>query len=353
MDARTAASHRLHNQQIAQPTLTSPVEVVRHLGAIQGQDYLGAKWSIGLRLPGSTDAAIEQAIALHAIVRTWLLRGTLHFAAADDVRWMLALVAPRLIAGNARRYHQLELDEPTLARSNALLAGALQGGRELDRRALLALLEERGISTEGQRGVYLLQRASLDGLIAQGVQRGRYGSFFALDTLPPAKSFSHEESLAELARRYFISRGPATLRDFVWWSSLTTPDARAAIASIQGELDEDTIGDQVCWRAGVSPTIDEVPAALLPGFDEYLLAYQDRGVALDPAHAQLIQRGGMFAPAIMIEGRVVGTWQRAVKKRSATITLQPFAPLSDSQLQAISDAAQRYGAFLGLPVEVH
>src|SRR5690606_10922905 len=158
-----------------------------------------------------TDAAIQQAIASHAIVRTWLLRGTLHLAAAEDVRWMLALVAPRLIAGNAHRYHQLELDEPTLIRSTDLLAGALQGGKTLDRRELLVLLEKHGISTEGQRGVYLLQRASLDGLIAQGVQRGQYGIFFALDRLPPA-TLSREEALAEMARRYFTTRGPATLR---------------------------------------------------------------------------------------------------------------------------------------------
>lgn len=353
MDIRIAARHRLHNQQIAQHTLATPVEVARWLGALQGQDYLGAKWSIGLRLPGSTDAAIQQAIASHAIVRTWLLRGTLHLAAAEDVRWMLALVAPRLIAGNAHRYHQLELDEPTLIRSTDLLAGALQGGKTLDRRELLVLLEKHGISTEGQRGVYLLQRASLDGLIAQGVQRGQYGIFFALDTLPPGDTLSREEALAELARRYFTTRGPATVQDFVGWSSLKTPDARVAIASVQSELVEDTIGDQVCWRPDSSPAESSVPAALLPGFDEYLLAYQNRSAALDPAHRRLIVRGGMFAPTIVIEGRVVGTWQRTVRKRSVKITLQPFAPLSEGDLQAISHAAQRYGEFLGLPVEVH
>lgn len=352
MTSTPITQHRLHNQQITQHTLASPAEVVRYLGALQGQDYPGVKWSIGLRVPGCTDADVEQALAKHAIVRTWLLRGTLHIAAAEDVRWMLALVAPRLIAGNARRYQQLELDEPTLMRSNDILARALQDGQELDRRALLALLEDHGISTEGQRGVYLLQRASLDGLIGQGVQRGQYGIFFALDRLPPA-TLSREEALAEMARRYFTTRGPATLQDFVWWSSLTTPDARAALDSVRGELIEEKIDGVSYWRADISPTDSDGFAALLPGFDEYLLAYQNRRAMLDPSHAPLIQRGGMFAPTIVIGGRVVGTWQRTVRKRGVTVTLSPFAPLREDVLQAIKRPVQQYGDFLGLPVEVH
>lgn len=352
MDALAIARRRLHNQQIAQPAFHTPAEVVRWLGALQGQDYPGAKWSVGLRLPGSTDAAIEHALAEHAIVRSWVLRGTLHVVAAEDIRWLLALVGPRLIAGNARRYAQLGLDEPTMARSNDILAGALQGGQELARPALLALLDQNGISTEGQRGVYMLQRASLDGLIAQGVQRGAHGIFFALDTLPPARTPSREEALAEMARRYFTGHGPATVRDFVWWSSLTTADARAALASVQSELVEDTIDGQVYWRAGGSPPTSEVTAALLPGFDEYLLGYQDRSAVLHPEHAPHITRGGMFAPTIVSEGPVVGTWQRTVKKRAVVIALSPFAPLSDGELEAVSGAAQRYGAYLGLPVEV-
>jgi len=353
MDAHILTQHRLHNQHITHQTLATPVDVVRWLGAIQGQDYPGAKWAIGLRLPGNTDADIEQAIAGHAIVRTWLLRGTLHLSAAEDLCWMLALVAPRLINGNAHRYAQLALDEFTLTRSNDILAGALQGGVELDRRALLALLEEHGISTEGQRGVYLLQRASLDGLIAQGVQRGQYGTFFALDTLPPGRALAREEALAELARRYFTTRGPATLQDFVWWSSLTTPDARAAIASIQGEIVEETVDGQRYWRPEVSPIESKEVAALLPGFDEYLLAYRDRRAALAPEHEPHIKRGGMFAPTIMVGGRIAGTWQRKIKKRAVAITLNSFAPLSDRARAAVTSAAQQYGEYVGLPVEVH
>ena len=165
------AVHRLHSQQLEHTCLEKPGEVVRYLGAVQAQDYAGAKWSIGLRLPDGTDAGVEQEIADNVIVRTWAMRGTLHFVAAPDVRWLLALVAPRIIARNTRRYSELELDERTLARSNAVQADTLRGGERLDRRSLLAILEENGISTRGQRAAYMLQRASLDDLICQSAVR--------------------------------------------------------------------------------------------------------------------------------------------------------------------------------------
>lgn len=353
MDTSTIAQHRLHNQHITQYRVHTPAEVVGWLGAIQGQDYSGAQWAIGLRLSGSTSIVIEQAIAEHAIVRTWLLRGTLHLVAAEDIRWMLALIAPHVIAGNARRYKQLALDVGTMARSTDILAEALQGGRERDRAELLAILEQHGISTEGQRGVYLLQRASLDGVIAQGAQRGRNATFFSLDKLPAQdRVSSREEALAELARRYFTSRGPATLQDFVWWSGLKIADARAALASIQSTLVEDMVDGQRYWRPDTSPSPPESVGALLPAFDEYLIGYRDRRAALDRDHEQALKHGGMLSPMITVRGCVAGTWKRTVTKRAAVITLNPFAPLSDGQREAVEGAAQRYGEYLRMPVEL-
>src|SRR3712207_6350881 len=130
----------------------------------------------------------------------------------------------------------------SLARSNAVLAGALRGGNRYDRRELLAILERNGISTRGQRAAYMLQRASLDGLICQGVVRGNNPTLMSLDeSLPAARVMAHDEALAELARRYFTSRGPATLQDFVWWSGLTTADARAGLKAITADLVRKTI----------------------------------------------------------------------------------------------------------------
>lgn len=353
MDAATIARHRLYNHHITQPRLQTPSEVVGWLGAIQGQDYAGAKWSIGLRLPGSTDTLIEHAFDTRAIVRSWLLRGTLHVAAAGDLGWMLDLIAPRVIAGNTRRYRELELDDATLARSNDILAAALRDGAQRERGELLAILEQHGISTTGQRATYMLQRASLDRLICQGAARRNKPTFYAIDHLPGRpRTLARDEALAELARRYFTSRGPATLQDFIWWSGLTASDARAGLESIRAELVEETVNGTQTWRPPSEPPAGELPPVLLPGFDEYLLGYQDRSAVLDPRFAQRVVPGGngMFSPTIVIGGRVVGTWKRDVKKSAVIMTPQPFEPLSDKDLRAFDRAAQPYGAFMKLPV---
>ncbi len=241
---------RLYNQRIACSQFTSPHEVVAWLGAMQAQDYTGAKWSIGLRLPGSSDAAIEQAIAARAIVRTWPMRGTLHFVETSDVRWMLELLTPRIVAGSARRMQQLELDEAIIARSKELFARALQGGKQLTRGDMFQLLEGAGISSAGQRGYHLLARAAQDGMICFGVPSGKQQTFALLEEwAPQAKRLGREEALAELARRYFTSQGPATLQDFMWWSGLTAADARFGVQAAGrlpgAALVQETIGSGV------------------------------------------------------------------------------------------------------------
>jgi hypothetical protein len=343
---------RLHSHRLERPGLGTPAEVVAWLGAVQAQDYAGAKWSIGLRLPESTDAGIEAAISRNSLVRTWAMRGTLHFVAAADLRRLLALVAPRIIARNARRYSELGLDERTLSRSNAVLAGALRGGKHLDRSELLGVLEHRGISTRGQRAAYMLQRASLDGLICQGVTRRNNPTFVLVDErLPETGAMEPGEAAAELAKRYFTSRGPATLQDFVWWSGLPAADARAGLEEIKGHLVRETIEDKTYWRSGPVPEVDSSAVYLLPGFDEYLLGYRDRGASLDPARAKALNAGGgMLNPTIIAGGRVVGTWRRTFKKDTVVIEVSAFEPLGEPRNHALSAAADRYGRFVGMPV---
>jgi hypothetical protein len=348
------ALQRLRSHQLERPRLGTPGEVVAWLGGAQAQDYAGAKWSIGLRLPGSTDAGIEAEISGNSLVRTWAMRGTLHFVAAADLRWLLALVAPRIIARNARRYSELGLDERTLSRSNAVLAGALKGGNRLDRSELLDALEHGGISTRGQRAPYLLQRASLDGLICQGVMRRNNPTYVLVDEwLPETRAMEPGEAAAELARRYFASRGPATLQDFVWWSGLPATDARAGLEEIKGHLVQEIIEDRTYWLSGPVPEDGSSAVYLLPGFDEYLLGYRDRGASLDPARAKALNAGGgMLNPTVVAGGRVVGTWRRTFKKDSVLVEVSPFAPLSEASNRALSVAAERYGRFLGMPATV-
>jgi hypothetical protein len=346
----TLSAQRLHNQQIANPACQSPGAVVAWMGALQGQDYIGAKWSIGLRLPGSTEADIERAFTEGELVRTWAMRGTLMVVNPADVRWMVALLGPRIVAGNARRYRELELDGATLLRGNALLEKALADG-PLTRRELLPLLDASGISTAGQRGVHMLQRASLDGLICQTEMKGNNNPAFKLmeQAAPHGKILPRDEALAELARRYYFSRGPATLYDFAWWTGLLMADVRAAFDAIKAELAEDVIDGVSYWRAPDDPVPAPEPLTvyLPPGFDEYLLGYKDRDVVLDPEHADKVCPGGngIFKPTLVIDGRIVGIWKRTFKKREVVMELQPFTAFNRRERDAIEAAAQPFGAF--------
>jgi hypothetical protein len=349
------ACRRLVNLGIANPTFVRPGDVVAWLGALQAQDYTGALWAIGLRTTGATERDIGLAIAERAIVRTWPMRGTLHFAAAQDVRWLLALLTPRVIAQSAGRYRQLDLDEATFARSKAVFAEALQGGKQLTREELHHHLEQASIATTGQRGYHMLGRAAQDGLICFGVPRDKQQTFTLLDEwIPPTRSLARDESLAELTRRYFTSHGPATVHDLMRWAGLTAADVNQGLAAAGHALTQETLAGHVYWRASdlPEPSQGAITTYLLPGFDEYLLGYSDRSAVLDSAYAQRVCPGGngMFSPTVVINGRVAGTWKRAFQKGAVVIDAAPFQPLTSAEINALSDAADRYGAFLGMPV---
>ncbi len=349
------ALSRLMNQRIAGPTCAQPGDAVRWLGALQAQDYRGALWAIGLRTAGATERDIEQALAERAIVRTWPMRGTLHFVASQDVRWLLALLTPRVIAHSAGRYRQLELDEATFDRSKEVFARALQGGQQLTRDEMLQALAQANIATTGQRGYHLLRRAAQDGLICFGVPRGKQQTFALLDEWVPGPARRpREEALAELTMRYFTSHGPATAQDLMHWSGLTAAEVKTGLGAAGKELTRATIEDQVYWLPRETPALSRgAPAVhLLPGFDEYLLGYRDRRAVLDPAHAPRVCPGnnGMFNSTLVIDGKVTGVWQRTLKKAAVIIEVTPFRPLTPAENQALSAAAERYGAFLGLPV---
>ena len=344
---RNAGLRRLYHQRITHPPFKDASEVVTWLGAMQGQDYLGTKWAFGLRLPGSTEADIEKAIVDGVVMRTWALRGTLHFVAPADIHWMLGLLAPRQIAGNRPRYKQLELDEPTLVRSSELIAEALQDGKHLTRPELFTILEANGISTAGQRGVHMLQRAGLERRIYQGEMRGKDTTFH---TLKAGKTLPKDEALAKLAERYFVSRGPATLADFINWSGLPITEARAGLESIKSKLIEEVINSQSYWLSPEKPKQPERSVYLLPGFDEYILGYKDRTTVIEPEFLDAICPGGngVFKPTIVSDGQVVGTWARTLKKKTVEITLEPFGSLSRDETDGVAEAATQFGAFLGL-----
>ncbi len=342
-----AGLRRLYHQRITHPHFKDTTEVVSWLGAMQGQDYLGTKWAFGLRLPGSTDAAIEQAIVDGVVMRTWAMRGTLHFVAPQDIHWILGLLAPRQIAGNKGRYKELELDESTLIRSTDLIVKALQDGQHLSRPELFVIFEANGISTAGQRGVFMLQRAGLERRVYQGEMKGKDTTFHILNE---GKTLPKDEALATLALRYFSSRGPATLADFINWSGLPITEARAGLESVKSKLIEETVDGQIYWLSPEKHKHPERPLYLLPGFDEYILGYKDRTRVVEPEFLDAICPGGngIFKPTIVYDGQVVGTWKRTLKKKTVEITLEPFRPLNSDVIDKINEAAVAFGKYLGL-----
>lgn len=354
-DPVNIASLRLINQCIARTTFVHPAETVSWLGAVQAQDYQASLWAVGLRTQDATEATIERALADTTIVRTWPMRGTLHFVAASDVRWMLALLTPRVVAGSARRMQQLELDEAVVARSEEVFASALQGGEQRTREEMYQLLEGAGISPSGQRGYYLLWRAAQDGLICFGARSDKQQTFALLDEwVPPTRSLVRDEALAELALRYFTGHGPATLPDFVWWSGLTVSDARAGLEMARPRLARQVAADQTYWLAPSTPAAggESRSAYLLPAFDEYLVGYKDRSAVLDPSYAKRAQPGGgMLSPTVVLDGQVVGSWKRTIRKDKIGIAAVSFTPWSPAAEHAFAAAAERYGRFVGMPAE--
>jgi len=341
---------RLRQQRVSSP-LPDAAAVVGWLGAVQAQDYPAGKWAVGLRTRGATDQRVESAIEAGEILRTHVLRPTWHFVRASDIRWMLDLTAPRVKAGMAffNRYHGL--DERLFRRSETALRRAFDGTPYLTRQEIGAALRRARVLKAGDdslRLIGLIMRAELDAVICSGPRAGKQFTYALLDArVPSPSSLAIDEARAELARRYFISHGPATLKDFAWWSGLTVASARQGLDAIAGGLDKETVGGTTFWSDRTTPHgRPRFEAHLLPCYDECLLSYRDESAAPD-------QRGGgtrcprEYGPTIVVDGRIAGTWARTFERERVVITLKPYAPLTRRAVAAIGEAAERYGRFLG------
>lgn len=356
LNKKQIAHHRLQQQGLSQPEFKRPEEVVSWLGAVQAQDYGAAKWGIGLRTQGLTDTDLDNAFDKGLILRTHMMRPTWHFVTPADIRWMQALTAARVNAANAYYYRRLELDEAVFARSNAILASALQGGHYLTRDELGTLLREAGIDTQDRmRLTFLVLRSELDAVICSGPRRGKKFTYALLEErAPQAKILDYEKALAELTRRYFNGHGPATVRDFVWWSGLTVADAEAALEIVGPHLEHLVIDGQTYWFSNSMP-VDEDPAHsvyLLPNYDEYIIGYTDRSAAFNVRDTRMENPRDniVFNHTILIDGRVAGTWKRSFMKGQVLLEARPFASLSAAEQAALARAVRRYGEFHDMPV---
>jgi hypothetical protein len=238
------AARRLVNQGIIGAGRRRPADVVVWSGAMQAQEYEPAKWAVGLRMrDGASDAEVERAFERGDILRTHVLRPTWHFVAPNDIRWLLELTAPRVHARMAPFNRQLELDARTLTRGTAVIERALGERGCLTRAELAEQLRRAKLAMSGARLAHLVMHAELEGVICSGPRRGKQGTYGLLaERAPNANRFARDEALGELARRYFRSHGPATIRDYVWWSGLITADAVRGLEMIGPDVKRQRVG---------------------------------------------------------------------------------------------------------------
>ncbi|MFO7445416.1 MAG: winged helix DNA-binding domain-containing protein [Ignavibacteriaceae bacterium] len=347
---------RLRNHQLSRQKFKSPAELVKHFGAMQAQDYSGAKWAIGLRLKNVIDSNIEKSIAERKIIRAWPLRGTLHFIAADDIRRVLELTAPQMNKASSIRDKQLGIDEKLQSKSKNVFERCMAGKKELTREELITELNMAGIKANGVILSHLLYKAGRDQLVCFGVKRGKQFTYTLLDDwVPKTKMISREEALAELTRTYFKSHGPAQLKDFAWWAGITAGDAKTGLEIVKPALISLDINGSIYWQPNdLQDTMHNISGVyLLPWWDEYLVAYKDRSAVLDPSFTKMVNAGGgMLNPVIILNGRVAGTWKREIKNDTIIIRINKFVSLSRSDKDKIILAAEKYGKFYDTHVHV-
>jgi hypothetical protein len=344
---------RLCNQQLLRPSLTTPAEVVRWFGAVQSQDLASSVFAIGLRMRDASEALVERSIADRSIVRSWPMRRTIHCMPAEDARWMIRMLAPRQIARMAPYHRRMGIDDKDLKRAGKVIHSALTRERQLARSELYRKLNTAGIATDGpanqMRGMHILVHWAQAGLICIAPRRAKQQMFGLLEEWTPAgRNLSGDEALAELAKRYFQSHGPATVKDFAWWAGLKMIEAKRALQSIAGLLHSVRLGQNEYWLMRDAPGAGAraTPVLLLPAFDEYTVAYADRSVAADKAVLASVNHG--LSANIVIDGRIAGTWKRTLSgSGGVVVTSDLLRSLSSKERIGLTKAVERYAEFLG------
>ena len=342
---------RLHSQQLVNPAFDHPKDLVSWMGAIQAQDYTMSKWAIGIRLKAGNLQSVNEALAKGEILRTHVMRPTWHYVAAEDIRWMLKLSAPRIIAANdsfAKSRGQ-DISAGIYHKANHLLEKSLANNNHLTKQEIDEVFKEAGLETDERLSNRFLTRAEAEGLICSGIDKNNKITYALLEErVPPVKELHKEEALAILARNYFRSHSPASLKDFVWWSGLSITEARQGIAAIEQELlperffAQKLYVHQSCKEENVTDILH-----LLPSYDEYLISYKDRTDVLDTEHqSKAFNTFGLFRPVILYNGKIVGNWNKTSKKHTLCIDMCWFEKNTKIKKSLLSQAEKRYITFL-------
>jgi hypothetical protein len=357
MDFKTISQIRLTCQQIAGTNFTTPKEIVGWMGAIQAQDYNMAKWAIGLRLPGTTDAIIENAFNKGEIIRTHVLRPTWHFVSADDIYWMLELSAPHMNLAMKSRHKQLGLNEKILAKSNSIILKALESGKHLTRAEIMSELNKNKIETHDLKSIHLMYHAELNGIVCSGVMKGKNQTYALLEErVKKAKHITREEALAKLAERYFTSHCPATAEDFIWWSGLRITDGKHALEMVKKNFISETIKSKTYWLPDSFSIPEKRKSSLylLPAFDEFIISYKDRTAVLQQEHhAKAFTSNGIFYPAIVMNGKAIGLWKRNIQKDKVILEAEFFKNVSKTVMTSVEKSFNQFGKFVEKKTEIH
>lgn len=360
MTIQDIATLRLSNQQISAGRFTTPKKLAEWMGAMQAQDFRMVKWAIGLRLPGCTADIVEKAIDDGDIIRTHVLRPTWHFVDVEDLGWMLDLSAPGIMASLKSRQNFLGLTPQILSRSNEILAEALKG-KKAGRDEIAGWIRAGGIAlksggdTGENRLSHILLWAELSKIICSGGSRGNNQAYALIsDRVPEPKNPGKEEALRILACKYFRSHGPATIKDFAWWSGLSTREIRAALERAGDELESASIDSVTYWfgkdRAAAQ---DGGSAWLLPAFDEFIISYTDRSAVMsEVSHKKAVSQNGVFRSVLVVGNHVEGLWKPEKSNKGIIIKLSLFRSLKKAEKIAVEEAAESYGNFLGEKAEV-
>jgi hypothetical protein len=354
MTLKDIAITRLVNLQIVCTKFKTVMEIVNWMGAMQAQDLPMSKWAVGIRLPGSVEKVINDAIDNAEIIRTHLMRPTWHLVSSEDIYWMLELTAPQIKSSLKSRHKELELTPDTVNKSNTIIEKALLKKHHLTRQEIIAHLHKAKISTNDNRASHLLLCAELEEIICSGkIVKNKQTYALLNERVKKIKNISRDEALTKLAVKYFSGHSPATLDDFSWWSGLHAKDARQALESAEPDLIKKKINSVEYYLMDKSfPVKIFKDVHLLPAYDEFLISYKDRSASLAaPNNKRTISMNGIFKPVVVINGEVKGTWKRTNKKDDINIEVELFADQDKSTKNLILEAADKYGFFMSKKTE--
>ncbi len=344
------ALQRLFNQQIALHSFQTPQQIVAHMGAMQAQDYEMAKWAIGARLNNSHINSVEEALNAHTIFRTHILRPTWHFVSSNDIRWMLNLTAPNILKLLNAGLKKAGINEQVMLQSLKIIEKILANKTALTRNEIMAQLLQNRIQIDESNASPIMMYAELKGIVCNGPKKDKQHTYLLLDELVPGNhSLTREEALAQLTKRYFVSHGPATLHDFIWWSGLGVKEARLGLEAIKHELLSEKIEEEEYWFGNIPniPAKQTQQTHFLPAFDQYIIGYKNRTASLHPTHfSSVVTNNGIFKPSIVKNGEVIGTWKRTIKKDQVLIESNFFDTNNQLSSKELNKATQLVETFL-------